>query len=90
MDTKTNIILQQIDHKAEEMKAHILEAKDVLFITGTRYFVSSEGDDNNDGLSESTPWKSLQKASDAPLKSGDGVFLNVEICSADAFTQKRA
>jgi hypothetical protein len=33
MDTKTNIILQQIDHKAEEMKAHILEAKDVLFIT---------------------------------------------------------
>lgn len=74
MDDKTKNFLRQIDQKADEMRARILCAEDALCVPGTKYFVSADGDDDNDGLSESTPWKSLKKVSDAPLKSGDGVF----------------
>jgi hypothetical protein len=34
------------------------------------YYVSNDGDDNNDGLTESTPWKTLDKASDAAKIGG--------------------
>ncbi len=55
-------------------------------IKGTCYYISSiNGDDNNDGLSPETPWKSLKKlliesedhknVSVLPLNPGDGVFL---------------
>lgn len=74
MDDKTKNFLLQIDQKADEMRARILCAEDALCVPGTKYFVSADGDDDNDGLSESTPWKSLKKVSDALLESGDGVF----------------
>lgn len=50
--------------------------------TGTAYYVSAEGNDNNDGLSPDKPWKTLRKVcSEAGgweypgvLESGDAVF----------------
>ncbi|MBQ2782022.1 MAG: hypothetical protein IJE94_02355 [Oscillospiraceae bacterium] len=50
--------------------------------TGTAYYVSNDGNDNNDGLSPETAWKTLKKVAevngfwgDAPLlKAGDAVF----------------
>lgn len=39
------------------------------------YYVSNTGNDNNDGLTESTPWKSLAKASEAAERSNQGGFL---------------
>lgn len=43
---------------------------------GTIYYISSsEGNDENDGLSEKTPWKSFDKLSDLELKAGDKILL---------------
>lgn len=47
--------------------------------TGTAYYISSDGDDNNDGLTPETAWQSLDRISwwsDWPpiLKPGDAVF----------------
>ncbi|MFQ8957433.1 MAG: hypothetical protein ACLR6O_00475 [Eubacterium sp.] len=42
----------------------------------TTYFVSSlNGNDENDGLSESTAFKSLNKINEIELAPGDKVFL---------------
>lgn len=47
-----------------------------LNVTGTRYYVSqSQGNDDNDGLSPQTPWRTLRKVSSFDFKPGDGVFL---------------
>lgn len=46
-----------------------------VFAAGTVYYVSySAGNDNNDGLSSSTPWKTLAKASRA-YAAGDSLLL---------------
>lgn len=42
--------------------------------TGSAYYVSNNGDDNNDGLSPETAWASLNKVEKAKLKYGDAVF----------------
>ena len=43
---------------------------------GTAYYVSSSlGSDQNDGLSESTPWKSFAHIENMDLKPGDRVLL---------------
>ncbi len=70
----TSEILKGFDELWEKRKAEILNTKDNLKITGTAYYVSNDGDDNNDGLSDATAWKSLDKVSNADLKHGDGVF----------------
>jgi len=63
-----------IDAICEKRKAEILNAPDALEIVGTKYYVSAEGDDSNDGLTPKSPWKTLEKVSEAELKSGDGVL----------------
>ena len=43
---------------------------------GTAYYVSSSlGDDQNDGLSESTPWKSFDRIENMDLGPGDRILL---------------
>lgn len=43
---------------------------------GTAYYISSSlGSDQNDGLSESTPWKSFDRIESMDLKPGDRVLL---------------
>ena len=48
--------------------------------TGTAYYVSNDGDDNNDGLTPETAWQTLKKVSEscdgenAILQPGDAVF----------------
>ena len=49
---------------------------------GTVYYVSSEGDDTNDGLTPETPIKTLSKASSLSLKAGDSVLFR----KGDTFT----
>ena len=50
--------------------------------TGTAYYVSNDGDDNNDGLTPETAWQSVSKLlqeldqrDGCVLKSGDAIFL---------------
>lgn len=42
--------------------------------TGSAYYVSNGGDDNNDGLTPETAWATLNKVEKANLKYGDAVF----------------
>lgn len=42
--------------------------------TGTKYYVSTSGSDENDGKSPEKPIKTLQKASEITLEQGDGLF----------------
>ena len=63
-----------VDKLSEIRKAEILATTDNLVITGTKYYVSEDGDDTNDGKSPEKAWKSIDKASTAELESGDGVL----------------
>ncbi len=67
-------ILKEFDALAEKRKAEILGAKDVLTVTGKSYYVSASGNDENDGLTSESPWKTLDRVSAAELAPGDGVF----------------
>lgn len=58
----------------DKRKQEIIKAKDCLNIQGTTYYVSNDGDDNNDGLSVDAPWKTLNQVSMAKLQYGDGVL----------------
>ncbi len=42
--------------------------------TGTAYYVSNSGNDNNDGTSPDTPWATISRVNSAELKYGDAVF----------------
>lgn len=66
-------VLKQFDDLAEQRKREILDARDEITITGTTYYVSNAGDDENDGKTPETAWKTLAKVSEIPLCVGDGV-----------------
>ncbi|MBQ8408550.1 MAG: hypothetical protein IJY39_06750 [Clostridia bacterium] len=69
----TKEFLERIDALSQKRKEEILSAEDRLEIRGRVYYVSNDGDDENDGSSPERAWKTLQKVSDAPLCPGDGV-----------------
>ena len=61
--------------------------------TGTAYYVSADGNDNNDGLTPETAWQTLKKVSDscgdgenAILQPGDAVFFR----RGDIFRETRS
>jgi len=61
--------------------------------TGTAYYVSADGNDNNDGLTPETAWQTLKKVSEscgdgenAILQSGDAVFFR----RGDIFREPRS
>lgn len=70
----TTEILNKYNATFEKRITEIRSAKTEVEINGTAYFVSNGGDDNNDGLSPETAWKTLNKVTNADLKVGDGVF----------------
>lgn len=71
-----NAKVAEVDKLAEERKNAILATEsDYSTITGTKYYVSPNGDDNNDGTSPETAWKTINKAVKSPLKAGDGILL---------------
>lgn len=65
--------LSELDRYCEAKKLEILNAEDHMAILGTTYYVADNGNDDNDGKSPATPWKTLQKASETPLQEGDSV-----------------
>ncbi len=56
-----------------------------LNISGTKYYVSAEGSDDNNGTSEATPFKTISKATNA-AKSGDAILIR----RGDLFREKFA
>ena len=70
----TTEFLQQMDETFEKRKKEIRETCDELVITGTTYYVSNSGSDDNDGKSPESSWKTLDRVSKAWLMPGDGVL----------------
>lgn len=65
--------MAELDALCEARKTEILNASDTLEIRGTTYYVSEDGDDANDGLTEARAWRTLARVSEAALLPGDGV-----------------
>ena len=67
-----------VDSAAVALKTKILESHNTIdplkYTAGKVYFVSAEGNDGNDGLSESKPVKTLAKVNELPLRYGDAVL----------------
>ena len=64
------------DREAKLLREKILNAKDNLKITGKSYYISNSGNDNNDGLSPETAWKTVEKIEQMGdfLEYGDAVL----------------
>ena len=45
------------------------------FDEGNTYYISNEGDDSNDGLSEATPWKTISKINEAFANDNNGGWI---------------
>lgn len=74
MITATKEFLANQDAIYEARKNEILNSKDNLDIKGTTYYVSTSGNDANDGLSPEKAWKTPERVTKAWLKPGDGVL----------------
>jgi len=68
----------KITEITEKRISEIRNTKTEVVISGTSYFVSNNGNDENDGLSPEAPWQTTQRVTnaknDGTLKEGDGVF----------------
>ncbi|MBR5308168.1 MAG: hypothetical protein IKU43_05305 [Clostridia bacterium] len=72
---EASAVKAEIDAKAEVLKKEIVESEsNYSEVIGKIYYVSENGNDENDGLSENSPIKSLAKASELDLFPGDAVL----------------
>lgn len=85
----TKKLIAEVDKIAEARKQEILNYDAEISVPGTIYYVSNNGDDNNDGLSPDTPWQTVKKVNDTPMKEGDavlfergGLFRGMVICNS--------
>ena len=76
-----NNIREYIEKITRERIAEIRTSADTLDFSGTAYYVSNSGSDENDGLSPETAWKTLKKVSDAEFNCNDAVLF----CRGDIF-----
>lgn len=67
-------VIASVRDKAQAKRDAVRNTPTSVTVTGTKYYISAEGNDSNDGLSPETAWKTADKATSAPLKAGDGVF----------------
>lgn len=74
MEKMTKKKLNEYELLFEERKQAIINAKDECIIKGTTYYVSSSGDDNNDGLTPETAWQNPERINHTWLYPGDGVL----------------
>lgn len=74
LEYATPELYAELDKKSEEYKNRILNTETEVTYTGTAYYVSESGNDENDGKSPEFPWKTNEKVSNAELCEGDAVF----------------
>lgn len=58
------------------LRAKISSAEDTISATGTTYYVSNNGNDNNSGKSANAPLKTVEAVNKLSLSSGDAVLFN--------------
>ncbi|MHB8128575.1 MAG: Ig-like domain-containing protein [Mobilitalea sp.] len=61
-------------NRADKRRHTILNSKTTVTVTGTSYYVSNSGNDNNDGRSPESAWASITKINNMIFQSGDGIF----------------
>ena len=66
-------LAKKIYQNGADRKTTILESASVYDEKAEKYFVSTSGDDGNDGRTEETPWRTLERAS-TELKPGSVVL----------------
>lgn len=66
--------IRQYLTEAEALKNSIITSETSVTVTGTKYYVSTSGDDSNDGKSPDRPWRTLDKVNTYSFNTGDGVF----------------
>lgn len=64
----------EIQKKVADRKQTIRDTKTEIEIKGTAYYISSDGNDANSGLSPASPWKTISKLNAATFHSGDAVL----------------
>lgn len=73
-----NMATGYCEDQADDLRQSILNTKnteEIYNITGTKYYISStEGDDNNDGLSPEKPFKTLQALKELYTCDGDAIL----------------
>ncbi len=74
MEKATADFLKQNEELYIKRKEEIINAPDSLKVIGNTYYVSTAGNDSNNGKSPETSWKSLKKVSEANLNPGDAVL----------------
>ncbi len=70
----TQDFLKQNEELYEKRKREILNAEDNPTISGTTYYVSTDGDDQNDGKTPETAWKTANRVNRTWLFEGDAVL----------------
>lgn len=72
----TESISSSIDAYANKYKDAVLSAPvfDASSVSGTVYYISNNGNDENDGRSPETAWATLSKLANVTLSSGDAVL----------------
>lgn len=66
--------IKEIDKACDELIEKILATPTDIEVTGTKYYVSADGQDTNDGKSPATAWRTIKKVNDYKFEPGDGVF----------------
>lgn len=64
----------ELDGLRDDLYDMIVYDTSELEVKGKKYYVSTSGDDQNDGLSPETPWATLERVTNAKLQEGDGVY----------------
>ena len=75
MQKLTKDDIARLAEYVEKRKREIRNSADIdpYYIAGNTYYISSTGDDGNDGLSPQSPWKTIDRVSEAALLPGDCV-----------------
>lgn len=73
MQEATKAILAEYEALSEKRKEEIRNTPDTVQTSGTTYYVSTEGNDENSGLSPDAAWRTTQKVTDFKLNPGDCV-----------------
>ncbi|MBE6542658.1 MAG: hypothetical protein E7672_09490 [Ruminococcaceae bacterium] len=69
-------IIKKYMDETDELIRLIVNHREAADVSGTKYYVSENGNDDNDGLTPETAWKTINKANRFEgFKSGDGVYL---------------
>ncbi len=67
-------LLEQIYQLADERRRRIATSGDDLVITGRRFYVSADGNDQSDGRSPATAWATLKRVNRFSFKPGDTIL----------------